>query len=401
MLESISDIGQGKIFPPESDRSRVEAIRANRKLYNGDFSPLAIDVESDTVLRKINWFRRVCTFYSQFLYGNKPTVTLQGNARFDALYAASIQSILDCMFYANIDLLRYGTAVVAASPFDPVRLCVYEPDAWFIIRDMEENITADILAYTMNPHVFGNQRFAKIIYSYEGDRTSVNYEVFKSNHDGVGELILSQSYPDRVGRQVLPFFSGYAQPDQGTSMFDDMRPSVAEIVALLSRLSNTIKRNLRPHLYGPDNILSRDESGKASLDIKGMFLPLQDGDQIPGYLQWDAKIEAVEKDYNFHLDSVFFMTGLSRTLFEPGFGSGTISGSSLQRFLIPFIASLNTLRESNRLEIIELLILLNRNRASMGLEIVSLDPANIQVEWAYENLFQDQDPEQEQANGNE
>ena len=28
-------------------------------------------------------------------------------------------------------------------------------------------------------------------------------------------------------------------------------------------------------------MLSRDESGKASLDIKGMFLPLQDGDQNP------------------------------------------------------------------------------------------------------------------------
>ena len=399
MLESINDIGQGHVFPPESDRGRVEAIRANRKLYNNDFSPLNVDVESDTQLKKINWFRRACTFYSEFLYGNKPSVALEGNTRFDALYASAIQSILNCMFYANIDLLRYGVGCVAASPFDPLRLCVYEPDSWFIVRDMEENITADILAYTMNPGVFGNQRFAKITYSYEGDKTTVNYQVFKSNHDGVGELLLSQSYPDRTGRQVLPFFSGYAQPDQGTSMYDDMRPSVAEIVALLSRLSNTLKRNLRPHLYGPDNMLSRDESGKASLDIKGMFLPLQDGDQVPGYLQWDSKIEAIDKDYNYHLDSVFFMTGLSRTLFEPGFGSGTISGSSLQRFLIPFVAKLNTMREANRLEIIELLMLLNRNRATLGLEIVSLDPMNVNIEWPYEQLFMD--TEQGQANGNE
>ena len=391
MLEHISDIGQGKIFPPESDRPRVEGIRANRKLFNNDFSPLNIDVESDTALKKVNWFRRVCTFYSEFLYGNKPTVTLSGNTRFDALYAASIQSILSCMFYANIDLLRFGVGCVAASPFDPLQLCVYEPDSWFIVRDMEENVVADILAYTMNPGVFGNQRFARIVYAYEGTRTRVNYQVFKSNHDGVGELILSQSYPDRTGRQVLPFFNGYAQPDQGTSMYEDMKPSVGEIVALLSRLSNTLKRNLRPHLYGPDNMLHRDESGKASLDIKGMFLPLQDGDQIPGYLQWDSKIEAIDKDYNYHLDSVFFMTGLSRTLFEPGFGSGTISGSSLQRFLIPFVAKLNTMREANRLEIIELLMLLNRNRATQGLEVVSLDPMNIEIEWPYESLFMDED----------
>ena len=359
--------------------------------------PLNIDVESDTVLRKINWFRRVCTFYSQFLYGNRPTVTLEGNTRFDTLYAASIQNILSCMFFANIDHLRYGTAVVAASPFDPLRLCVYEADSWFILRDMEENVIADILAYSLNPHTFGNGRFCKVTYSYEGDKTSVLYQVFKSSADGVGELLLSQSYPARVGRQVLPFFSGYAQPDQGESLFDDMRPSIAEIVALLSRLSNTLKRNLRPHLYGPDNMLSRDESGKATLDIKGMFLPLQDGDQIPGYLQWDSNIDALDKDYNFHLDSVFFMTGLSRTLFEPGFGSGTISGSSLQRFLIPFISKLNTMRESNRLEIIELLMLLNRNRSTLGLEVVSLDPQKIMIEWPYEALFQD---EQEQTNDN-
>ena len=93
------------------------------------------------------------------------------------------------------------------------------------------------------------------------------------------------------------------------------------------------------------------------------------------------------------------MTGLSRVLFEPQFGSGTISGSSLQRFLIPFVSKLNTMRESNRLEIIELLMLLNRNRATLGLEVVSLDPMNINIEWGYEALFMDE--EQEQANGNE
>ena len=268
----------------------MEGIRANRKLYNNDFSPLNVDIESDTVLKKVNWFRRTATFYSEFLYGNRPTVTLEGNERFSTLYAASIQNILSCMFYANIDHLRYGTGVVAASPFDPVNLCVYEADSWFVVRDMEENITADLLCYTMNPHVFGNQRFAKITYSYEGDRTSVLYQVYKSNHDGIGELLLSQDYPDRTGRQVLPFMNGYAQPDQGTSMYEDMKTSVGEIVALLSRLSNTIKRNLRPHLYGPDAMLTLDASGKRTLDIKGQYLPLQDGDQIPGYLQWDSKI---------------------------------------------------------------------------------------------------------------
>ena len=400
MLESVNDISSSKVFPPESDRARVEGIRANRKLYNNDFSPLNVDIESDTVLKKVNWFRRTATFYSEFLYGNRPTVTLEGNERFSTLYAASIQNILSCMFYANIDHLRYGTGVVAASPFDPLNLCVYEADAFFIVRDMQENVIADILAYTMNPQVFGNQRFAKITYAYEGDKTTVNYQVFKSNHDGIGELILSQSYPDRVGRQCLPFFNGYAQPDQGISMFEDMKTSVGEIVALLSRLSNTIKRNLRPHLAGPDGMLAVDEvTGKRTLDVRGQFLPLQDGDQKPFYLQWDSKIEAVDKDYQYHLDHVFMMTGLSRVLFEPQFGSGTISGSSLQRFLIPFVSKLNTMREANRLEIIELLMLLNRNRATLGLEVVSLDPMNIKIEWPYEALFMDE--EQEQANGNE
>ena len=229
MLESINDISSSKVFPPESDRARVEGIRANRKLYNNDFSPLNVNIESDTQLKKVNWFRRTATFYSEFLYGNRPTVTLEGNSRFDTLYAASIQSILSCMFYANIDHLRYGTGVVAASPFDPVRLCVYEPDAWFLVRDMQENIVADILAYTMNHGVFGNQRFAKITYAYEGDKTTVNYEVFKSNHDGIGELLLSQAYPDRTGRQVLPFFNSYPMPDGGVSMYEDMKPSVGKL----------------------------------------------------------------------------------------------------------------------------------------------------------------------------
>ena len=266
-------------------------------------------------------------------------------------------------------------------------------------RDFEENIVADILAYTRNPHVFGNQRFVKITYAYEGDKTTVNYEVFKSNHDGIGELILSQAYPDRTGRQVLPFFNGYAMPDGGVSMFEDMKVSVAEIATVLSRLSKTIQLNLRPSLYGPDGMLATDDvTGKRILDRKGQFLPMHEGDQIPGYLQWDSKEEAVDKDYNYHLDHVFMMSGLSRVLFEPGFGSGTISASSLGRFLLPFLAKLNVMREANRLEIIELLLLLNRNRATLGQEIVSLDPQNVKITWPYEALFQD--PEQEQANDN-
>ena len=63
-------------------------------------------------------------------------------------------------------------------------------------------------------------------------------------------------------------------------------------------------------------------------------------------------------------------------------------GSSLQRFLIPFVSKVkHHERKQHRLEIIELLMLLNRNRSTLGLEVVSLDPMNIEIEWPYEALF--------------
>ena len=55
-----------------------------------------------------------------------------------------------------------------------------------------------------------------------------------------------------------------------------------------------------------------DVTGKRTLDIKGQFLPLT---------RWRPnsvvicngilKYEAVDKDYQYHLDHVFMMTGLS------------------------------------------------------------------------------------------
>ena len=75
--------------------------------------------------------------------------------------------------------------------------------------------------------------------------------------------------------------------------------------------------------------------GNEPLMSKGSSYPCRTATKSQAYLQWDSKIEAVDKDYQYHLDHVFMMTGLSRVLFEPQFGSGTISGIILTTIFDP------------------------------------------------------------------
>ena len=169
------------------------------------------------------------------------------------------------------------------------------------------------------------------------------------------------------------------------SIFEDMIPAVGEVSRSLTSLSSSIRRNSRPHLYGPEGILETDEAGNAQLSIEGTFFPLGPDDEPPGYLQWDSKLEAVQFAATTHLGNALAMAGLATYLFDPSKRSGPVTGEALRRLLIPFFSRTDHYSHVNNRAIEDLVSLWNRNRSASKLEVFDFNAADITVTWHYED----------------
>ena len=199
----------------------------------------------------------------------------------------------------------------------------------------------------------------------------------------------------RWGRQVIELKLN----PQRRSSFEDIKSSVGEISRTMTTLGRSIYRNGRPHLVGPESLLSVDDAGNLILDKDGQYLGLQPGDPPPEYLQWDSGLEAVGEDIRMHTENVFAMTGLSQVLFEPDGTLGQASGVALRRLLIPFVSKVNRLKEINSAAIEDVMAMINRNRSS---DVFDFDPRRMNITYPFDTLFadeiidDDQEPSDEQ-----
>ena len=165
-----------------------------------------------------------------------------------------------------------------------------------------------------------------------------------------------------VGRHTFRLFHGYHDTERGVSLslFDDIWENVNEITDILGLLSQNIKRNSWPHLFGSDGLLQQQMDGSVELDVQGEFLP--------GYLQWDSQVEAIQIDLYFHFKTIFAMTGLPLTFFDTGVRTGVLTGVALHRLFMPFLSKAYTLQQVFHRAIVDLLVLWNSNRAANGEE---------------------------------
>ena len=159
-----SIIGIQKALTPRSELDRVNRIRKWRRFYEGNFFDLGLGVGITTpsaersfqrnpqgtdipiTYLRVNWFRRIASFIPDFMFGQRPELTLQ-NSRLNALLDEI--DIFDVLYFTNIDALRFGTGVIAADPFEPTTLRLYQPDQWYVVVDKtnRNRIIEDILIY--------------------------------------------------------------------------------------------------------------------------------------------------------------------------------------------------------------------------------------------------------------
>lgn len=391
-LQAMNQIRRGETLAQETELGRLNYVTANRRLFDGDFRELGITPtdENPNPLR-INWFRRVATFYPEFMFAERPTVTIEGNDRAQEAINPYLPSSTDAGVYdwwqmlefVNTDMLRFGRGVIASDPNDALSFVRFELDAWYEVVDGRGGHLGDI-CIRRRPRAF-NKEGRVDVYRYPVD-SPPTWEIYELEGDNLGKFIEEVVIPPRSGRQIRTLSTTV----DNTSIFNNMKPSVASMSRDVSRLDRTLERNSNPHLYGPEGMLERDkETGLYKIDPEGMFFPLEEDDQVPGYTQWRSEIEALEWDFNNHERTALVQAALSPLLFDPAQETNALSGVSLRRTLMPTWARLLRIRDSNNSLIRQMILLWNANRQHVGAEVFTIDPSSIRVDWPFVELFED------------
>jgi len=386
-LKSINEISPQKNLTPNSESARILQAQRDRDLFDGKLHQLNVEyLDSATPPTSINWFRRIAQFYPEFLLAERPQFVVEGNARLEDILTEFGRVFFPPLQRANVHMLTYGLGVLASHPQNPMLFIPFERDKHYEVVDEQGLIVADILI-SIDGEPTETERILNV-YVYEIDGPST-WKQYNWQHGAVGQFLREIPIPPRTGRQVALMDHNQDR----TSIFTDLIPLVGQQVRIATGVGRTVKRNSAPHLFGPDGMLTTDAGGRIEIESEGMFLPIQEDDPKPEYLQWDSKVEASQWLFDTSQLMIFAMSGLSPLLFDPSIQTGILSGEALRRAMLPFVARLNHYARINEETIETVLNIWNANRGSNGLEVFSFDPSDIVVEWAYNDIFSEQEDE--------
>ena len=332
----------------------------------------------------INWFKKVATFYPDFMFSEMPEVEIEGNDRATEVFQAAMPHMMHEVMSATTNMLRYGLGVITTRFDDPTMFISLDPDHHYEVGDTLERIAQDIFYW-----VVGSQnesdRVANV-YRYGLDGSAI-LEQFNFNHGNLGNKINTVDIPQRAALRQAVFMENIQ--DERASVYDLIKGAIGQMSRSATAVAKNINRNSHPHLFGPDTMLSRDEAGRVSIDNEGMFLPLIQGDATPGYLHWDSNINSIKWSYEENEALFYSMTGLSKLIFSSSINTGALSGIALRRSLIPFISTLNRYGQEAINALKSMVILMNENRRVVGQEYFEIAPENIDIRLNYDRIFQD------------
>ena len=385
MLRSSSTIGASKTLSPNSELARINKIVANRRLYNGDFRELGLEPVSSVIPGiSVNWFKKVAMFYPDFMFTEPAEIEIEGNERASEVFSEALPHMQTEVMAATTNMIRYGVGVITTRWDDPTMFISVDPDRWYEVGNTLEEVVQDIFYW-----VVGNQnendRVANV-YRYGVDGSAI-LQQFNYNHGNLGNQTNTVDIPQRSAMRQAVFMENIQ--DERASVYDLIKGPLGQMSRANTAVAKNINRNSHPHLYGPDTMLARDEAGRVNIDNEGMFLPLVQGDEKPGYLHWDSNILSTKWSYEENEALFFSFTGLSKLIFSNAINTGALSGIALRRSLIPFISTLNRYGNEAINAIKSMVILMNENRRVIGDEYFEMTPQDITVTLNYDKVFQD------------
>lgn len=358
-LDNLNFINSGQVWPPESERVRLDRYEANKKAFNGEHSSIfrgfqrimratsywngrnqVYDYESFFVV--LNWHKRISVLWADLLVGEQPEIS-SSDENMDEVIKAT--DLINKIHTSVIDYSRYGDTVIKLIklPNGKIKIVVVDPSLWFPVYDPATGeLTYQVLAWTNKEKTI-----------LEGEiHEPGKITTFKKKLDpqtGVIGSNIDEPITLSTGLNEWLIFntSNLETSDSlyGHDDYTDLDTIIEEIEIRVSQIAKILDKHAEPDMYGPASDLEVDPgSGAKVYNSKKKYHVVANGDEKPGYLVWDGNLEASFKELEFLIEQFYVISETSPALFGQLKAGLAESGSALKRLLIAPLAKVSRIR---------------------------------------------------------
>lgn len=323
----------GRDIQPLAAARRVKRLHDYECLYRGDWSPLGLQPREAAV--RGDEFARIADTYAALLMAFPPVLAPSLPDEFDA------DTLTIALTEAVADLVRYGTAILYPSEGRVERL---DPRYWY--PDMGTARAAYIHAEQVASEDGREQREHIVnVTLFEGDTERRTYWRSPDGRRFGEQLAVDEGYED-AGEfipQVVaipPLTDGY----WGTSLFERMVHTVAELTRRASGAGNILRRHEQPRVKasrspdaGPPIFTGSEQQAqlvfdRAQLDEAydaDVIVPMYPYTDIE-YMSYDGQLAASFNQRESLRDELAAITGIPTALYGVLRGGGIPSGTALR-----------------------------------------------------------------------
>jgi hypothetical protein len=347
MLYDLSFLKKGAQFPPREEVKRLDAYKVNALLLEDEmWSALPAHkqrvvyilshfaVSSDNVyLYSANYWSDLVNKMQELAYGEPPEITSEDKDE-------QVREILTATDFINKsdeglgDFIALGDWVTKIVDNSFINV---NPATWFPIvsRENVKEIVAHVLAWIVpisekkwELHVqvhekgkYTNRAFAIDNYNsdayYRDGNTGQNikmptYELGKELEESKTGFSLGEF---ATGLDDFAIVASANNPGTrricGTSDFDKITDAIAEYGIRMTLKDVVLDKHAAPIMYGPQ---------LAGEDGLGNYIEVPNGESSPGYLTWDASMQAVENTINELKNDISNLSGMGSLLNSKTFG---------------------------------------------------------------------------------
>jgi hypothetical protein len=376
MLTSLNWLEPGNVFPPLSEKERMETYRNNDLLFRTQHK-VAWQDDFDEIARRLrrrghsvdvilNYQQLLSKKTADFICGETPKLeSEQDTDELEKLLSHLGWSVR--LYEAFIDVSRFGNAILK---FVGKGITAVSPQCWFPVVDPTDlkTIKQHVIAYPIEPNATGKytKLYAEI---HEVGKIETRYYEYDADTSKIGSLldapVTASTGMDDFAVQVLTNVT-HSGDVFGVDDYSIINSLVAKIMWRLSSADLILDKHSAPTLYGPTQMAEQDPITGLWIVRAGNFFEVDGPDAVkPGYLTWDGNLESNFKEIELLINQLYTLSEMGKAFMEGGGGGEANSGTALKlRMVAPRIkaARLVNLNNGRIKKIIYMLATLNNIR---------------------------------------
>lgn len=359
--EDISFLQIGELWPPPVEETRLERYANNKKLFKGehdevytDWIRLLRETQQAILELIVNFPGAVTRLYTDLLFGELPRFTAAEQEWLDEFIARS--NLHQRNYTAGLAQSYRGEAIYKVRTVEGKSVTEVIPASlWFPVTN-PDNVT-EILGHVLAWKITNNddekeKQYLRAEIHFPGWIHNRLYELKNGKIDGEVELSTLYSEPPEYDEETgvdYPLVVNIPNLELDDSVYGQDDYSEAdtlfqELDVRLAQISRILDKHTDPNMYGPPLSDIDPETGEEKIKMGGRYFTVPEGSQPPGYLTWDAQLEANWKFLEQILNGLYIATDTNQAAFSLLAGGDFPSGAALKRLLMRTLARTNRKR---------------------------------------------------------